>query len=156
MVFTSLCVSPIVSASSFCWHVMQQLDQRLSLHITQCLVRNFSLDLCYRVSQSMKWCIRFHIGSGSVARATHHPVCRQVCPRLTMVSCKRCLLHRPMCRQFSWAPFLLACRPARLAVTRPPLRPVFTIAQYVGTMYLASCVTNCVTLHLFLACYAAL
>ena len=52
-----------------------------------------------------------------VARPTHHPVCRQVCPLFTIVSCKRCLLHRPMCRQFSWAPFLLAWRPARPSST---------------------------------------
>ena len=67
-----------------------------------------------------------------VARPTHHPVCRQLCPLLTIVSCKRCLLHRPMCRQFSWALFLLACLPARRAVPRPLLRPLCTIAQYVG------------------------
>ena len=67
-----------------------------------------------------------------VARPTHHPVCRQVCPLLTILSFKRCLLHRPMCRQFSWAPFVLACRPAGRAVPRPPLRRLFTIAQYVG------------------------
>ena len=41
---------------------MQQLDQRLSLHISQCLLEVFNLDLYYRATQSMKWRIRFHIG----------------------------------------------------------------------------------------------
>ena len=40
---------------------MQYLDQRLRFHITQCLVQCFCPNLFYRVSQSMKSCLGFHI-----------------------------------------------------------------------------------------------
>ena len=40
---------------------MQYLDVRLGFHITYCLVQCFRPNLFYRVSQSMKSCLGFHI-----------------------------------------------------------------------------------------------
>ena len=71
---------------------MQHLDQRLGFHITQCLVQCFSLNLFYRVSQSMKLCLGFHIDQCCrlVYRLTPLLACQ---PQHKMVSV---LFYRPV------------------------------------------------------------
>ena len=94
------------SASRFYCHVMQQLDQRLGFHITQCLVQCFSRNLFYRVSQSMKSCLRFYI----------HQCCRLVSRLSRLLACQPQhemvpgLFYQPVCFLVSRALRLVACQ----------------------------------------------